>query len=255
MDRLQQLYRRGRNEIIWCALGFVACQLALGYGVEYLWPAARDPEFAVKEAMLRQCLAQSGGRPLILALGSSRTRMGLEAEYLSGLHGASGPVVFNFGLFGAGALMNRIVLERLLTSGIRPDAILLEVMPLHLSDRDGGPIEENALNATRLTLSEVQLLRSYTHQPLRMNGAWAAGRVLPAQRHQAELRELLQADVPMPDQPGNEYARGLLDHGWQPQMVDLTADEGRTQNSIRAESVSRCRGEFPARSAWSQSTP
>ncbi len=223
--RLQELYRKKRREILWCAIGFIACQLVLGLCVEFLWTDVRDPEFTIKETLLKKCVAEAPGRPLILALGSSRTRMGLDSEKLSSMYGDSGPVVFNFGILGAGPLVNRIMLERLLADGIRPQLLLVEVMALQLSDRKGGPIEENGIISTRFTYDEARRIHPRLHSVWRLDGFWSTGRLLPVYRHQSQLRELVQLDVPMPGQPGSDYARGMFPHGWQPHYVEQTPEE------------------------------
>src|SRR5262245_42128245 len=107
----RQLPRRRRAELAWCLAGFVAVQLALAAGVERLWPAVRDPEFGTRERLLRDRLAEAAGRPLVLALGSSRTLMGLDARRLSEAPadgGGRAPLVFTFGVGGSGPLMQAV---------------------------------------------------------------------------------------------------------------------------------------------------
>src|SRR5207245_1345658 len=78
--------------------------------------AVRDPEFAAKLERLQARRAEAAGRPLVLALGSSRMAFGLDAASLSGDGDGQGALVFNFALLGGGPLLNLVVLQRLLAA-------------------------------------------------------------------------------------------------------------------------------------------
>src|SRR4051812_44856236 len=125
MDRMALNRRRGL-QLLWFLAGFVVVQAGLGAGVERLWPAVRDPEFAARAEQLHQHHPQGAAsrRPLVLALGSSRTLMGLDARRLSEATAETGdvpPLVFNFGVPGSGPMLEAVCLRRLLADGVRPD--------------------------------------------------------------------------------------------------------------------------------------
>ena len=71
--------RKARGELVWWLLGFVVFQVGLAVALERRLPAVRDPEYALKRQRLQALQAASPGRPLVLMLGSSRTRLGLQA--------------------------------------------------------------------------------------------------------------------------------------------------------------------------------
>jgi hypothetical protein len=177
-----------RSRIVWTVIGFAVFQAALAIGVDQLWPKVRDPLFAGKKAELRQRLAEAPGAPLVVALGSSRTVADLRGELLS--DGSKGPVVYNFGLAGGGPILELVTLRRLLAGGIRPDLILLEVVPPFLN-RQAGPLEERYLDSARFAAGEVYRVLRYYNSPRRLFGHWCDGRALPCDRHQAELRDAL----------------------------------------------------------------
>ena len=75
--RLRELQRKKRTDLLWFLLGFVVVQIGLSLCVEWSWVAVRDHEYANLERILKQRRAESPGRPLVVALGSSRTVMAL----------------------------------------------------------------------------------------------------------------------------------------------------------------------------------
>jgi hypothetical protein len=100
-----------------------------------------DPEYAEHERILLDRLAENPGRPLVLAVGSSRTVFGLHAARLS--TGACDPpaTVFNFALKGAGPGLERLVLRRLADRGVRPDLLFVEVLPPLFNTPNGPHVE------------------------------------------------------------------------------------------------------------------
>jgi hypothetical protein len=209
--------RGQRAELAWLLVGLAGAQLLLGLGVDRFWVPVRDPEFAALHERLAERRAEAPGRPLVLALGSSRTEMGLRAGELSQSADAGAPLVFNFGVPAGGPMFQQVVLRRLLDEGVRPDFVFLEVMPMSMSRRGGAPQEENQLDAARLTAAEAARLLPYYHRPYRLLGRWASARLLPADRHQAELREALGLDgaaAERGDDPCGDPTRPLDGYGW-----------------------------------------
>src|SRR5207253_2621645 len=125
--------RRKRAELAWCVAGFLAVQLALGVGVDQLWPVIRDPEVEQELRCLWRHRETAPKRPLVVALGSSRTKFGLRADRLSEAAGRDGPLVYNLAIPASGPLFQHIVLRRLLAEGLRPQLVFIEVMPISLS--------------------------------------------------------------------------------------------------------------------------
>lgn len=130
---------RSRRVLLAAVLGFAAVQLGLSLLILGRLPYWRDPAYGRKIARLQKRLAAPGAKPFtIVMLGSSRTALGLRAGDLEGdLSLALGrPVaVFNFGIFSAGPFTSLLHLERLLADGIRPDLLLIEVLPTRLAGR------------------------------------------------------------------------------------------------------------------------
>ncbi len=206
---------RHRTEMLWMLASFVGVQLTLGLAVDRWWTAVRDPEYALLRAGLAGLREAAPGRPLVVALGSSRTEQALRAIQLSQPADGVTPLVYNFGIPGGGPLMQQIALRRLLADGIRPDLVFLEAMPISFSQRGGARLlEERQLDPARLTVAELaRVYPSYTRPEIVLR-RWGPPRLLPAYRHQAELRDALSLDVPAGPLPGPGQRLGRDSHGW-----------------------------------------
>jgi hypothetical protein len=75
-------------------------------------PGLCDSEYGHRLALLRAKQAACPDRPLLFALGSSRTLYGFRPDALG--KSADGALAFNFGGLGAGPLVERMFLDRLL---------------------------------------------------------------------------------------------------------------------------------------------
>jgi hypothetical protein len=127
--------RRSRLTLFWALGVFVGFQAALTFSLEYLQPQLRDPEYGYHLLQLRKRMAPAPHRALVVALGSSRIQLGFCPRAVAAAWPAElrTPVVFNFGLCNAGPLMELMCLYRLLDEGIRPDYVVLELLPPRLN--------------------------------------------------------------------------------------------------------------------------
>src|SRR5689334_21204732 len=161
----QRARRRPWQVFCWAALFFGCLQVGIGLALETWLTEVRDPEYALKERQLRARRAEAPGRPLVVMLGSSRTLLGLQAGRL-GEDGSA--VVYNFGAVGCGPALEGVYLRRLLAAGVRPDLLLVEVLPAALNRAGDHSLEEGWLSAARLGPAEVARLRSYHSHPARL---------------------------------------------------------------------------------------
>lgn len=79
----------------------LAAQIGLGLAVETVKPEWRDPEYGHRIKQLRQLHAEHPDRPLVVAVGSSRTLMGLSPLDTGFAEEPGSPLVYNFGQTGA----------------------------------------------------------------------------------------------------------------------------------------------------------
>jgi hypothetical protein len=235
------LARRSALTLVWGVAAFLAGQLVLGVAVERWLPAARDPEYTAKVERLRARRAEAPGRPLVLVLGSSRVQMGLRAGDLGG----GSALVFNFGLSGGGSLLEAVSLRRLLAEGVRPDLLVLEVLPPTLNQPADHPVEEEWLDAARLRSAEADFLARYHSDPGRSLRQWLKGRGLPCVWHHDSLRTCL-APGSGSAESGAERVRAAMDaHGWLPyRKQDVTPERRRASAEFARAQYAGAWGEF-----------
>src|SRR5947208_437434 len=129
----RKLVQHSRSDVAWALVAFVALDVLLVVAVQRWFPEMRDPHYAYKAERLARRLARTPGRPCtVLMLGTSRTAYGLNGKVLEKQYGAAAGrplVVFNFGIAGGGPISELLTLRRLLATGIRPDYLLVEVIP------------------------------------------------------------------------------------------------------------------------------
>src|SRR4051812_9913784 len=134
-----------------CAsLTLLTAQLTLAGLVETAHPELTDPRYGCRLRTLQARRAAEPHRPLVLALGSSRTEVGLRPELMP--PSTDGPLVFNLARGGTSQVMNLLTLRRLLADGVRPDWLLLEVLPACLAE-EGGDVTVPELTARDLPCS------------------------------------------------------------------------------------------------------
>lgn len=149
--------RERKAELLWFAFGFAALQLGLGLAITLWIPRLRDPEYAVRAASFRQRVAQADRPGTVVMLGSSRGLNGLRGLDLEAhLHGLGLDTrVCNLAVAGGGALTGRLYLDRLLAARIRPDLVLVDVIPYLLDSTNNS---DKTKPATRLDWRELPLL-------------------------------------------------------------------------------------------------
>jgi hypothetical protein len=206
-----------------------ALQGLLGLAVEFWLPDVRDPEYAGKLERLRARRAEAPDRPLVLCLGSSRTLTGLQAGRLSEPADHPRALVFNFGVTGGGPVLQLVCLKRLLASGIRPDLLVVEILPAVYNQAGTRPLEEDWFHGARLRSGELTGLDPYHSRPSRLVRQWAKSRLLPYHRHQGCLRAYLDPHAPDSDGDPHDACAFVDGHGWRPTFRKGVSDERRAE--------------------------
>jgi hypothetical protein len=156
----KKVVARGRAALLWTLALFAAGQWGMGAWLHHRHPEMCEPTWELRLARLRQRLAEAPGRPLLIALGSSRAANGISPADLGDWAPRNGPkpVAFNFATLGAGPIRELLTLRRLLAHGIRPDWLVVEVWPAFWLDK--GHYEEHMpiLNADS-HLSDLPVLQ------------------------------------------------------------------------------------------------
>lgn len=190
MPRLIPDSRRARASLGWTILAFVGAQLALTLTIECCRPDVNDPEFEIRAALLERAHQAEPDRPLLLTIGSSRFVTNFRPERMPELTTVSGekPLAFNFAHYGAGPFVNLVQVNRLLSSGVRPRWIVLEILPSFLS------YEGTSLVTTIAATRDLRHLHPYLDHG-KLYGRWLRARVLPCCKYRAELCDLVLPEL------------------------------------------------------------
>jgi hypothetical protein len=170
----QRPAEQGRSALLWGLATFAVLQVGLAVAIEGWLPELRDPSYAYKARRLRRRTGDTHRPPAVVMLGSSRVEHGLRGQLLEEqLQAETGtrPVVFNFGVSGAGPVIELLVLRRLLAEGIRPDLLLVEVLPPFLAGQVHSP-EVDRLTVDRLWLRELPLASRYGRPLAELRAGW-----------------------------------------------------------------------------------
>jgi hypothetical protein len=170
-----------RAILAWGSVFYLVLQLALGIMTDHWLPALRDPEYGYKLSLLRTRLAEQPGRELIVILGSSRAGYGFRPEEVPAwqMPGEEPPLLFNFAMTGSGPMMELLCLHRLLAAGIRPNRVIIEVLPPNLH-QEGTWAELNWLSISRLGWEDMQLVSRFAERPRQLWFDWWRARTAPA---------------------------------------------------------------------------
>lgn len=178
MRRRQRMLSNARATLFWTS----ACFLTLHLGVHLILETSRaeayDPEYQRRLTLLQERLSEAPDRPLLLVVGSSRIATGFRPETMPELRTPDGrlPLAFNFSHTGAGPLLNLMEVERLLRRGIRPQWLVVEVLPAMLKMSGGSSTLENAESRDLALLSEHL-------PPWKVFSSYAWSRTVPSSRH------------------------------------------------------------------------
>lgn len=208
--------RRARAVCLWSGLAFLGLQAAFSGAIEKRHPEWYDADYAARLVALKARLSEGPQRPLLLVVGSSRLTMAFWPEVLPPLPTPRGQqlLCFNFSHLGSGPVMNLVLLRRLLRQGIRPDWLLLEVMPPYLI-HDGQVWLSNFMEAADLPL----LLRYFP--PVKTLGRYLFKRLVTGQECQTGLLRRYLPGLAAPDPAAT--ARRVTDLGG-PVFLDAHLD-------------------------------
>lgn len=152
-------FARGRTAVLAGMVLFASVQLSVHSAVQSDAVPLRDPIYSDKLATLKlhpEFFADTCDRHRVLAIGSSRTQLCLDAERLSDDH----RTVVNFAAAGCGPVTDALYLRRALAAGLKCDTALVEFHPGMLADLT-PPFEARWLHAYRLRPEEPDVLRGY----------------------------------------------------------------------------------------------
>jgi hypothetical protein len=190
---------------------FVALQVGLVVVIVVKMPGLRDPLYWDRAETLIRRTANAPPRPLIVALGTSRTAEGFDARLIEErLHSAGHDVlVHNFGVAGAGPITRLIYLRRLLNAGLRPNLLLIEVFPPTLN-ANVPVFELTRLTGSRLSADELPLPTRFGVVAEDLTADWRWSWLLPWHAHRfVMLSRLSHRETATVDRWGRSLTRPL----------------------------------------------
>lgn len=197
-----------RAALLWGVLCFAGIQVLFNVAMERWRPALRDPEFGFKLAFLEARRAEAPGQPVALVLGSSRAGLGVRPDILR----MRQVVLFNFSQTGAGPVWELVTLRRLLEQGVRPDAMVVEVLPVWLH-QEGEWTEEAQIHVNRLSWSDLAVLRRYSTDPDGLLTGWLWSRLVPCFSHRYSIVSWFAPDW-LPDASRQDGWTAMDRWGW-----------------------------------------
>jgi hypothetical protein len=174
--------RNSRAVLIWSLVAFVLVQAAVAASADLLAPEIYDPEYAARLTRLQARRSEHPDRSLLVLLGSSRTGQLFRPEQMPPLTECDGRTVlpFNFSRNGGGPVYSRLAYERLCRQDLKPDWVVIELMPALLTAR------YERFFYTSITAGELRDLARYI-SGRRAVGCYAKLHLLPGYRNRTGL--------------------------------------------------------------------
>jgi hypothetical protein len=188
IQRRTKKMSKARNAVAWGIFLFFGIQFGVAIAMEHLSPQWRDPEYGYKLRELKDRLREEPDRPLLLVIGSSRSGLGVcPADFhLRDGDNSKAPIVFNMAISGSGPLFELMSLNRVLSEGIHPRWVMVEVLPPLLYQEPAWS-EWQWLNINRLSSGDLALLSRYSDNPKRLKRHWLLSRLAPSYSHRFYL--------------------------------------------------------------------
>jgi hypothetical protein len=216
---------------------FVALQAGLAAAIELWLPQLRDPCYGYKAPRLERRAREAvrTHAKVVVFLGSSRTVFGVKSNDLEQqLSQALGQpvVVFNFGIPGSGPLIDLVNLRRLFRAGVRPDLLVMEVLPPFLAGQPAvAGAELQWITPSQFTRAELDVLAEYGSPVEEFQEKWWQALPVPCfSRRFAIVSWLAPAWLPMASRL--DWFRDCDDCGWVDSKIHVTNPE-QVRNGVR----------------------
>jgi hypothetical protein len=216
----------------WTLIFFLAGHLGIGLYLYHRHSDLFDPEVTLRLRMLPERLAESPGRPLALAVGSSRLVLGLRPVSVMDqvTDEPKKAILFNFSMLGAGPMSQRLVLHRLLRKGIRPKWLFVEMWPPLLT-QEAALSEENRTFEHDVYWSDVPILGRLYHRRWEAVGRVIAETLAPLlQYRQTVLERYAPSMLPL-------VLRQLCEGSFEKSLQHRLDDFGWVDYELRADPV------------------
>lgn len=210
---------RARRTLVSALALFALSQLAMNVAVDTVRPHWRDPEAAVRFAPL----SRPDARPLVVALGSSRTQMGFDPDSLGPLPGS--PRVLNLAQAGGRLPTQLVSLRRLHRAGVRPAVVLIEILPASLAD--ARPFEAR-LELQTLSLCDLVAVMPECADPASAWRDWLGTRVAPVRQFRFHVISDCGGGHLLPSSARTDFhKKQTRPGGWMPYFFETVSPKKR----------------------------
>lgn len=121
---------RARNTLASMLAAVAMTSLLLNVLIRTAMPEWADPEYGIRMKRLRSESSRDPGKPVVLALGSSRLQMALDPNSMDD---ADRVLFFNGGQSGCGPRQTLANFRRYRVDGVQPHALIVEILPALLT--------------------------------------------------------------------------------------------------------------------------
>lgn len=222
---------RPRHRHAWSSLAWGLLFLVLLTTLAELFAPAKfeetlDPRYYVRRDRLRQRRElQNPDAPLVVLLGSSRINNSLDgklAEANLGVSAGRQVVVANFGTPGSGPYHSLTILGRLIRDGLKPDVVIVEVLPTYLVERDWGSMTSSTW--VRFNVADESWLKKRGVHIDAVRDPWPV-----LFRHRTEFLKLACTSISL---PATEESAGFPADTWGAALIGSDIDPERRQKGL-----------------------
>src|SRR5262249_28045712 len=121
-------------------------------------------------------------------------------------------IAFNFGMTGAGPLVETIVLTRLLAQGVRPNFVLIEALPA-MFDSELSGVEVTRISTNRTWFQDFPLLVSHGREANELALRWWQEALIPCYSGRFAMMNQLAIEF-LPAERRLDWVFSLDETGW-----------------------------------------
>ncbi|HEV3383217.1 MAG TPA: hypothetical protein VG097_00300 [Gemmata sp.] len=167
-----------RATLVYGLLFLLIFVAGLSLALETSKPHWRDPEFGHRIDRLNEIKKEHPSITFVLALGTSRTQNAIHPSSMGFLDEAGSMQMFNFGQSGSSPLKVLLTFRRILDEGIRPSAIIVEVLPVWLTLGGAAEVQFREM-IPQLSHADLRYLAPYCDCPEELYERWLSARAAP----------------------------------------------------------------------------
>lgn len=141
--------------------------------LDFRRPEWKDSQTTWRTKRLKALNKVRNDKPFIVMFGSSRSEMGFSPLAASSSRGAPDTAIFNMSQAGSGLYHHLLQLNRILSAGIRPTAICVEILPVHLAkNRQTNANAVFSAVPVAMTRTDISALSPYLRDPSTQYREW-----------------------------------------------------------------------------------